>query len=149
MKNKTFNWVTDRSYDRTKAPDLSGVGWIIFRTKTGKRLACWCWEISQMADSYRAEMLGLCAIHLFARAISEYYKINNWEITMNCDNLGALNCSSYHRHRIKPSAKCTDINNNNNNLLSNIQGYLLSIQTIQFLPLWGGCPHEVFTRRES
>jgi len=39
--------------------------------------------------------------------------------------------------------------NNNNNLLSNIQDYLLSIQTIQFLPRWGGCPREVFIRQES
>ena len=30
---------------------------------------------SESADSYRAEMLGLCALHLLARALSEYHKI--------------------------------------------------------------------------
>ena len=54
-------------------------------------------------------MLGLCALHLFARALSEYYKIVKWTITISCDNLGALNCSSYHQRRNTPSAKCPDI----------------------------------------
>ena len=35
MKINTLIWVTDGSYDRKKAKDLSGVGWIIFCTKTG------------------------------------------------------------------------------------------------------------------
>jgi len=109
MKNKSLSWVTDGSYDRNKAAEVSGVGWVIFCNQTGRRLTCWCWERSDSADSYRAEMLGLCALHLFARALSEYYKITNWEITICCDNKGALNCSSYHRRRIKPSEKCADI----------------------------------------
>jgi len=109
MRNKSLYWVTDGSYNRKRAAEISGVGWVIFCQKTGKRLTCWCWERSGSADSYRAEMLGLCALHLFARALSEYYKITHWEITISCDNLRALNCSSYHRRRIQPSSKCADI----------------------------------------
>ena len=89
-------WVTDGSYNKLRAADLSGVGWVIFCTKTGKRLtAGWCWEKSNSANTYRAEMLGLCSLHLLARALSEYYKISKWEITISCDNKGALECSSF------------------------------------------------------
>jgi len=72
MKIKTLIWVTDGSYDKLRAADLSGVGWVIFCTKTRKRLtAGWCWEKSNSANTYRAEMLGLCSLHLLARALSE------------------------------------------------------------------------------
>jgi len=46
---------------------------------------------------------------LLARTLSEYYKITKWEITISCDNKGALDCLSYQLRRIKPSAKCADI----------------------------------------
>ncbi len=35
MRNNTLIWVTDGSYDRKNAKELSGAGWIIFCTKTG------------------------------------------------------------------------------------------------------------------
>jgi hypothetical protein len=95
MKNKTLILVTDGSYDKLRAADLSGIGWVVLCTRTGKRLTGWCWERSTTADSYREEMLGLCSLHLLARALSEYYKITNWEITISCDNDGALDCASY------------------------------------------------------
>ena len=109
MRNRTLSWVTDGSYNRKIAEKISGVGWVIFCTKTGKRLTGWFWEKSESADSYRAKMLGLCALHLLARALSEYYKISNWAITICCDNKGALDCSSYHRRRIRPSERCADV----------------------------------------
>jgi hypothetical protein len=68
-------WTTNRSYDRKKAADLSGVGWIIFCKATGQQLMGSFWERSIMASSFRAEMLGLCVLHLLARAISEYYTL--------------------------------------------------------------------------
>jgi hypothetical protein len=52
---------------------------------------------------------GTLLIHLLARALLEYYKITNWEITISCDNKEALDCFSYQLRRIKPSAKCADI----------------------------------------
>jgi hypothetical protein len=33
MKSNTLIWVTDGSYDRKRAADLCGVGWIIFAAK--------------------------------------------------------------------------------------------------------------------
>jgi hypothetical protein len=73
------------------------------------RLTGTFWEISPAASSYRAEMLGLCALHLFARALSEFYKIQEWKATMGCDNKKALEQSLYTCRRIRPSAKCADI----------------------------------------
>ena len=72
MKKHPLIWVTDGLYNKDRAVDLCGVGWIIFCTATGKRLTGSCWERSNAASSYRAEMLGICALHLFARALSEY-----------------------------------------------------------------------------
>ena len=66
MQNRTLIWVTDGSYDKLRATNLSGVGWVLLCTRTGKRLTGWCWERSIIADSYRAEMLGLCSLHLLA-----------------------------------------------------------------------------------
>ena len=109
MRADSLIWVTDGSYDKLRAPDLSGAGWIIFCTTSGKRLTGWFWECSVSASSYRAEMLGLCALHLLAQAISEFYNITRWKSTICCDNIKALEMSSYHRRRILPSASCSDI----------------------------------------
>ena len=125
MRNRTLSWVTDGSYNRKIAEKISGVGWVIFCTKTGKRLTGWFWEKSESADSYRAEMLGLCALHLLARALSEYYKISNWAITICCDNKGALDCSSYHRRRIRPSERCADVRRSFRSTKQGLTGKLL------------------------
>ncbi len=90
MKSNTLIWVTDGSYNRKRAADLCGVGWIIFCNKTGLWLTGTFWERSPAASSYRAEMLGLCALHLFARALSEFDKIQVWKATAGCNNKRAL-----------------------------------------------------------
>ncbi len=66
MQNNTLVWTTDASYDRKRAADLSGVGWIIFCKRTGLRVTGTLWEKSPSASSFRAEMLGLCCLHLLA-----------------------------------------------------------------------------------
>ena len=109
MKSTTLTWVTDGSYNRKRAADLCGVGWIIFFSKTGIRLTGTFWERSPSASSYRAEMLSLCGIHLLAKALSEFYQIQEWDATLCCNNKRALKQSAYSRRRIRPSAKCTDI----------------------------------------
>ena len=109
MESNSLTWVTDSLYDRKRAADLCGVRWIIFCSKTGLRLTGTFWERSPSASSYHAEMLGLCALHLFARALSEFYKIQEWEATLCCNNKRALKQSAYTRRRIRPSAKCADI----------------------------------------
>jgi hypothetical protein len=54
-------------------------------------------------------MLGLCALHLLARVLSEFHKIQEWKAMLCCDNKRALKLSSYTRHRIRLSTKCTDV----------------------------------------
>ena len=109
MESNTLIWVTDGSYNWKRAADLCGVGWIIFCSMTGLRLTGTFWERSPAASSYRAEMLGLCALHIFVRALSEFYKIQEWEATVGCDNKRALEQSSYTCCRIGPSARCAHI----------------------------------------
>jgi hypothetical protein len=108
MRNNLLIWVTDGSYDRN-TKELSGIGWIIFCTQTGLCLTGTFWEKSNLASLYWAEMLGLCALHLFAQAVAEFYKVKKWSALVCCNNKCALELSSHHRRRIRPSAKCADI----------------------------------------
>jgi hypothetical protein len=57
-------------------------------------------------------MLGLCALHLLAQAVVEFYKVDKWAAILCCNNKRALKLSSHHRRRIRPSAKCADIRQN-------------------------------------
>ncbi len=100
MKNYTLIWVTDGSYDRKKAIDLCGVGRIIFCTKTGSCLTGTFWEQSNSTSAYRAEMLGLCKVHLLAWAVAEYYKVKEWSAMLCCDNKCARELSSHPLHCI-------------------------------------------------
>ncbi len=109
METNSLIWVTDGSYDRKRASVISSVGWIIFCQTTGKHLVGSFWEKSPSASSYRAELLGLCLLHLFALALSEFYKVSGWKATLGCDNLRALILRSKERRQIKPSAACSDI----------------------------------------
>jgi hypothetical protein len=49
------------------------------------------------------------SLHLFARALTEYFKVNKWRATICCDNQKALECLAHHLQRIKPSSKCANI----------------------------------------
>jgi hypothetical protein len=105
MANNSLVWVTDGSYDRKKAINLCGVGWIICCTKTGLRLTSTFWEKTNSASSYRAELLGLCALHLLAWAVVDYYKVGGWSAVLCCDNKLAFELLSHHQRCIRPSAK--------------------------------------------
>jgi hypothetical protein len=107
--NGSLIWTTDGSSDWKKAVDLCGVGWMIFCTNTGFQLTGTFWEQSSLASWYRAELLGLCALHLFAQALAEFHKVVGWTAMLCCDNKRALEVSSHHTRRIQPSAKCADI----------------------------------------
>ncbi len=76
------------------------------------RLTGTFWEKSTGANSYCAEMLGLCALHLLAQAVAEFYKVDKWAAIFCCANKRALELSSHHRRHIRPSAKCADIRQN-------------------------------------
>ena len=109
LRNGSLIWATDGSYDRKRASDLCGVGWMVFCTKTGFRLTGAFWERSSSASSYRAELLGLCALHLFAQALAVHHKVSGWKAILCCDNKRALEVASRSTGRIRPSAKCADI----------------------------------------
>ncbi len=97
METNSLIWVTDGSYDRKRASVISGVGWIIFWQTTGKRVVGSFWEKSPSASSYRAELFALYFLHLFALALSEFYKVSGWKATLGCNNLRALILSSKER----------------------------------------------------
>ncbi len=109
MTEGTLIWTTDGSYNRKRAADLSGVGWIIFCKATRQQITGSFWERSTTASLFRAKMLCLCALHLLARAIAEYYDLHRWLAMMCWDNKWALLLSSHHKGWIRPSAKCADI----------------------------------------
>ncbi len=107
MKSNILIWVTDRSYNWKRAADLCGVGWIIFCSKTGLHLTATFWERTILASSFRAEMLGLCALHLhlLARALLEFYIIQGWKASLCCNNKRALELSLYMcRYPVKPES---------------------------------------------
>ncbi len=86
MQNNTLVWTTDGSYDRKRAADLSGVGWIIFCKRTGLQMTGTFWEKSPSASSFRAEMLGLACLHLLARAVVEFFNLGQWAAVISCNN---------------------------------------------------------------
>ncbi len=73
MQNNTLVWTTDGSYNRKWAADLSSMGWIIFCKRTGLWMTGMFWEQSPSASSFRAEILGLCCLHLLARVVAEFF----------------------------------------------------------------------------
>ena len=128
LKNGSLIWVTDGSYDRKKAKDLCGVGWMIFCTNTGFRLTGTFREQSPSASLYRVELLGLCALHLLAQALAEFYQVVGWSATLCCDNKRALEVSSHHKCRIRPSAKCADIRRNLKAIKPHLSGSFCYVQ---------------------
>jgi hypothetical protein len=46
MQEGTAIWVTDGSYNRKVAPDVSGAGWLVYCTKRDKKLFGWFYERS-------------------------------------------------------------------------------------------------------
>jgi hypothetical protein len=102
-------WATDGSYKRKRAQDLCGVGWMILCTQTRLRLTGTFWECNPFASSYRAEMLGLCALHILVQAIRDYHQFHHWSAILFYDNKKTLDVSNHHHQWIKPSAKCADI----------------------------------------
>ena len=100
IQNNTLVWTTDGSYIKKRATDLPGVGWIIFCTRTGLRMTGTFWKKSPAASSFRAEMLGLCALHLLVRAVAEFCGIGQLASVLLCDNKQAMELSSHHLQRI-------------------------------------------------
>jgi hypothetical protein len=110
MTHNSLIWVTDGSYNRKKARDLSGVGWIIFRTRTGLRLTGTFWEKSTGANLYPVEMLSLCAFHLLEhRWWQSFTRLTNGQPSSDVTTNVHLNFPFTTDAPIRPSAKCADI----------------------------------------
>lgn len=82
--------VTDGSYNKKLAPNISGAGWIIRCKASGKEVRGSFSEYSTSAGSYRGELLGTLAINTFLLAIEEYYQPHKNETVVFCDNKGAV-----------------------------------------------------------
>ena len=109
ISNGTAVWVTDGSYNKKIAPHTSGAGWLVYCTATKLKMSGHFYERSQKADSYRAELLGLLAIHILLAALEEYYKIPPSTGKICCDNTGALYKSKEVRRRIPVGSSQADI----------------------------------------
>ena len=92
--------VTDGSYDREKAKDVSRLGWILVCTKT--RCTIWgsFYKISPKARSFRGELLGLVAIHMLALAVAQFFCMDIVPGCIFCNNIATLNQSSKARQRV-------------------------------------------------
>ena len=61
---------------------------------------------SNSANSYRAEQLGVCAIHHLVAALTSFYKVESCTTKIWRDNMGAVNISRKRKRRIHPGASC-------------------------------------------
>ena len=64
LNNGTVISVTDGSYKKDIAPDVSGAGWVIYCEQSKLKLTGSFYERSPDAGSYRGELMGLTALHL-------------------------------------------------------------------------------------
>ena len=109
MRNGTLVWCADGSYNRKIAPDVSGVGWIVKCSEYGNSMEGSFYEISDEANAYRAEQLGMCANHHLISALSQFYKIGKWKTNTGGDNEGTVKITRRRLNRIRPGMKCADI----------------------------------------
>ena len=111
VTNGTAVYVADGSYMRKLASDVDGAGWLIYcRRRRQIILKGSMAERNSMAGSYRGELLGLLAIHVWVTALEEYYGLPAGNRgTVACDNLGALNRCQKRRKKISPRSKHADI----------------------------------------
>ena len=127
MKVNAIMWCTDRSCHTKHAPMVSRAGWKAYCTKIDTNMAGNFYETSKDTGSYRGKQLGLCAIHHLIEALCEFYNINDWHITINCDNEGAIHMSKRNPRRILPGCSCADILRNlrstRNRMSANIKYY--------------------------
>ncbi len=107
--NRSLIWVTDGSYLPQRGPYISGAAWIFADTTSDKTLACSFAEHSPSANSYRAETLGLYAIHAFILSIVNHFHIPGGLIDISCDNDAALKEASGRKTRIVSSTSCADV----------------------------------------
>ena len=101
--------VTDGSFDRKRAPLVSGAGWVITCRTAQKFLRGSFHETSVSASAYRGKLLGMVALHTFALALSQFHSLEKASGKMCCNNMGALGQSSKTSKRVCTGAKQADL----------------------------------------
>lgn len=104
-------FVTDGSYNRKIRRDVDSAGWLIYcKHRQQVVLEGSLFEQNATAGSYRGELLGLLAIHVFVLGIETFYglEVDSYGLVA-CDNLGALNKSKQRRKKISSGTKHADI----------------------------------------
>ena len=99
----------DGSYNVKQSTLISGAGWIVYCTSTGRRIRGSAFEKSYGAGSYRGEMLGLLALYALLATSHSHFNLENTSVTIVCDNKSALGQATRHHKRVTPSEKATDI----------------------------------------
>lgn len=103
--------VADGSYKPTVSTSCSGAGWLIYCSETQQILVEGSFlECHPRANSYRGEILGLLAIHLFSLAIKGYFSLKPGLYgKICCNNQGAIYRASRRRKRIAPGTPNADL----------------------------------------
>lgn len=109
LSNGTAVLVTDGSYDKKRAPRVSGAGWVITCRTAQKFLRGSFHEDSPRAGSYRGELLGLVALHTLALALVQFYGLKAASGKLCCDNISALFQSKKNRRRVRTGSKHADL----------------------------------------
>ena len=109
MKTGSLIFIADGSYNREKAPKISGTGWIVYCTTAKRKIQGSFYEDSKAASSYRGELLGMCCLLLLATALEEFFDIQEWTAQLSCDNESALYQATRGLKRIRPGASCADL----------------------------------------
>ena len=109
MRDGTLLCVTDGSHDGKRARRLCSAGWVLFCTETRRFLSGSLVEWSSSASSYRGELLGMLAIHLFLLAIEEYYGLPPASNNIHCDNKGAIYTFERKSKRVPSGAHNADV----------------------------------------
>jgi hypothetical protein len=101
--------MTDGSYDKEKAKDVSRSGWILFCTKTRRTIRGSFYKISPKAGSFRGELLGLVAICMLALAVARFFCLDVVPGRICCNDIAALKQSSKARQWVWIGMKHSDL----------------------------------------
>ena len=91
IEDGTLIAVTDGSYMKDLYPNIHSAALVLECTKSRGRLWCSFPEASEMACSYRGELVGLMVIHLILLSVNEVRPGLKGTVHIFSDCLGALN----------------------------------------------------------
>ena len=109
LTTETATLVSDGSYNRLWDEELAAAGWII-RCSASKKSAKGTFSFrGKTSNAYRAELIGIYALHAFLRAMCTTFKIDSFNAKLCCDNEKALELARDTGTRINNKRKHADI----------------------------------------